>query len=53
LQLLPLTRDHVAQFEKDYPGGVPTFDFKQHSLTYNPNAKPGDFDVPDAKQFSG
>jgi ABC-type sugar transport system substrate-binding protein len=53
LQLLPLTRDHVAQFEKDYPGGVPSFDFKQHSLTYNPNAKPGDFDVPDAKQFSG
>lgn len=51
LQLLPLTRAHVVQFEKDYPNGVPAFDFKAHSLTYSPDAKPGDFDVPDAATF--
>jgi ABC-type sugar transport system substrate-binding protein len=51
LQLLPLTRDHVAQFQKDYPNGVPAFDFKEHSITFNPKATPGAFDVPDATTF--
>lgn len=51
LQLLPLTAKLVPQYEKDYPNGVPAFDFRKHSLTYNPGAKPGDFEVPDAVKF--
>ena len=53
LELLPLTKDKVAQYLKDYPGGVPQYDFKAHSLTYNPNATPRAFEIPDASQFQG
>jgi len=28
LKLLPLTKDRIAQFEADFPGGVPPYDFK-------------------------
>ncbi len=40
LKLLPLTKDKVAQFRADFPGGVQPYDFKQHSKTYNPKAPP-------------
>jgi ABC-type sugar transport system substrate-binding protein len=45
LKLLPLTQDRVAQFEKDFPGGVPPYDFKQHSRFYNKDAKPAFFEM--------
>jgi ABC-type sugar transport system substrate-binding protein len=45
LSLLPLTRDKVAQFEKDFPGGVPPYDFKAHSRVYNPDAKAAFFEM--------
>ena len=45
LQLLPLTQDKVAQFEKDFPNGVPPYDFKAHSRTYTPDAKPAVFEM--------
>ena len=51
LSLLPLTKDRVSKFEADFPGGVPNFDFKAHSLTYTPAAAPGNFQVPDAAAF--
>jgi len=38
LPLLPLSQEKVDQFEKDFPNGVPVYDFKQKSRTYNPNA---------------
>jgi ABC-type sugar transport system substrate-binding protein len=40
LKLLPLTKDKVAQFQADFPGGVQPYDFKQHSRVYNPDAPP-------------
>ncbi len=40
LKLLPLTKDKVAQFRADFPGGVQPYDFKAHSKTYNPKAPP-------------
>ena len=39
LKLLPLTQDRVAQFEKDFPGGITPYDFKAHSRFYNKEAK--------------
>jgi ABC-type sugar transport system substrate-binding protein len=45
LDLLPLTQDRVAQFEADFPGGVPTYDFKAHSRTYTPDAPPAVFEM--------
>jgi len=45
LALLPLTKDKVAQFEKDFPNGVPAYDFKQHSRVYNPQAKVAVFEM--------
>jgi ABC-type sugar transport system substrate-binding protein len=45
LALLPLTKDRVAQYEKDFPGGLPAYDFKAHSQTYNPSAKVAYFDM--------
>src|ERR1700756_4254680 len=39
LKLLPLTQDRVAQFEKDFPGGVTPYDFKAHSRFYNKDSK--------------
>jgi len=33
LKLLPLTKDRIAQFEADFPGGVPSYDFKRARFT--------------------
>jgi len=45
LGLLPLTQDRVAQFKSDFPGGVPAYDFKAHSLTYNKDAQSAVFEM--------
>ncbi|MBB3459372.1 ABC-type sugar transport system substrate-binding protein [Rhizobium sp. BK313] len=45
LKLLPLTRDRVAQFRTDFPGGVPAYDFKAHSLTFSKDAKSAVFEM--------
>lgn len=45
LKLLPLTKDKVAQFEADFPGGVPPYDFKAHSRVYTPNASASAFEL--------
>jgi ABC-type sugar transport system substrate-binding protein len=45
LSLLPLTQDRVAQFETDFPGGVPSYDFKKHSRAYTPDAQPAVFEM--------
>ncbi|NLS07243.1 substrate-binding domain-containing protein [Rhizobium sp. P32RR-XVIII] len=45
LTLLPLTKDRVAQFQADFPGGVPPYDFKAHSKTYTPNAAAASFEL--------
>jgi ABC-type sugar transport system substrate-binding protein len=38
LPLLPLTKDKVDQYEKDFPNGIPNYNFRQRSRAYNPNA---------------
>lgn len=45
LDLLALTQDKIAQFEKDFPNGQPTYDFKEHSRVYNPSAPPSTFEM--------
>lgn len=45
LKLLPLTQDKVAQFEADFPGGVPPYDFKAHSRVFTPEAPPASFEL--------
>ena len=45
LNLLPLTQDKVAQFETDFPGGVPAYNFKSHSRFYTPDAPPATFEL--------
>ncbi len=45
LDLLPLTKELIPQFEKDFPNGMPTYDFKQHSRVYNPSAPPASFEM--------
>lgn len=45
LALLPLTKDRVAQFRADFPGGVPVYDFKAHSRTYTPDAATAVFEM--------
>lgn len=45
LDLLPLTQDRVAKFRADFPGGVPVYDFKAHSKTYNPDAGTAVFEM--------
>ena len=45
LKLLPLTKDKVAQFDADFPGGVPPYDFKAHSQVYTPGAAPASFEL--------
>lgn len=45
LKFLPLTKEQVPQFEKDFPGGMPVYDFKAHSKTYNPGAAFAAFDL--------
>lgn len=43
LDLLPLTQALVPQFEADFPGGVPQYDFRERSRTFNPDAPPAVF----------
>jgi simple sugar transport system substrate-binding protein len=45
LKLLPLTKDKVSQFEADFPGGVPPYDFKAHSRVFTPDAPPATFEL--------
>lgn len=45
LDLLPLTQDLVPQFEADFPGGVPAYDFRAHSQVYNPEAEAAVFEM--------
>lgn len=45
LDLLPLTQDLIAQFEADFPGGVPAYDFKARSLVYTPDAEAATFEM--------
>jgi simple sugar transport system substrate-binding protein len=45
LRLLPLTREQVPLFEKDFPNGVPHYDFRQHSRFYTPNAPAASFEM--------
>jgi ABC-type sugar transport system substrate-binding protein len=45
LGLLPLTLDRISQFEADFPGGVPPYDFKEHSRVHNKGAKPAFFEM--------
>jgi ABC-type sugar transport system substrate-binding protein len=45
LKLLPLTQDKVSQFETDFPGGVPPYDFKAHSRVYTPDAPAASFEL--------
>jgi ABC-type sugar transport system substrate-binding protein len=45
LDLLPLTQDKIAQFEKCFPEGVPAYDFKAHSRVENPDAPPAVFEL--------
>ncbi len=40
LKLLPLTKELIPQFRKDYPQGLPDYDWKQHSKIFNPSATP-------------
>jgi ABC-type sugar transport system substrate-binding protein len=45
LTLLPLTKDKIDQFNKDFPGGMPEFDFRAHSKFYNPDAQQAFFEM--------
>ncbi|MEN6622077.1 MAG: substrate-binding domain-containing protein, partial [Smithella sp.] len=45
LDLLPLTIDKIDQFNKDFPGGLPAFDFKKASKVYNPEATDAYFEM--------
>ena len=45
LDLLPLTKDLVQQFEADFPGGVPEYNFKDRSRAYNPTAETAVFEM--------
>lgn len=45
LKLLPLSKDLVSQFEADFPGGVPPYDFKAHSQAYTPSAAAATFEL--------
>ncbi len=43
LDLLPLTKKLVHQFERDFPNGVPEYDFMRHSRVHNPSTPPSVF----------
>lgn len=45
LGLLPLTSKTLPQFNKDFPDGMPKYDFKEHSRVYNPSASPAVFEL--------
>ena len=51
MKMLPVTHEYISEYEKNFPNNTPDFDFKAHSLTFNPSAKPGDFSVPYADYF--
>jgi methyl-accepting chemotaxis protein/DNA-binding LacI/PurR family transcriptional regulator len=38
LPLLPVVKDKLDQFEKDYPNGLPKYEFRQYSRAHNPEA---------------
>ena len=38
LTLLPLTTDRIKQYLRDYPEGLPEYNFRKNSLAYNPQA---------------
>lgn len=38
LPLLPLVKDKLDQFEKDYPNGLPKYEFRHYSRAHNPEA---------------
>lgn len=45
LDLLPLTAELMPKFERDFPDGMPEYDFKEHSRVYNPSAPPAVFEL--------
>ncbi|MFV0475563.1 MAG: ABC transporter substrate-binding protein [Pikeienuella sp.] len=45
LELLPLTQDMVAKFRADFPGGVPAYDFRARSKSYNAEAETAVFEM--------
>jgi methyl-accepting chemotaxis protein/ABC-type sugar transport system substrate-binding protein len=45
LPLLSVVQDKVDQFEKDFPNGIPVYDFKQKSRAYNPENPVSVFEV--------
>lgn len=45
LKLLPLTKDLISQYERDFPGGVPEYDFRARSKVLNPNAQEASFEM--------
>lgn len=45
LDLLPLTAETYEQYLKDFPDGMPKYNFKAHSRTYNPSAPPAIFEL--------
>jgi simple sugar transport system substrate-binding protein/ribose transport system substrate-binding protein len=47
LDLLGVTKENVATFEKQFPEGQPSdYDFKAHSQTYTKDAPPADYALP-------
>ncbi|HEY4350508.1 MAG TPA: ABC transporter substrate-binding protein [Paraburkholderia sp.] len=45
LHLLPLSREQVSEFEKEFPHGIPPYDFRKHSRFYTPDAPAASFDM--------
>lgn len=45
LDLLPLTQDLIDDFERDFPGGVPEYDFQARSRSYTPDAPTAVFEM--------
>jgi len=45
LDLLPLTKELIPKFEKDFPNGMPEYNFKEHSRTYNSSAGSAIFEL--------
>ena len=51
LTLLAVTKENLATFKEQYPGGQPaSFDFKEHSQVYNENAGSVDYALPELGQ---
>ncbi len=43
LDLLPLNKKYMSQFERQYPGGLPEYDFKEHSKKHSYSLKEIEF----------